>query len=150
MKEKRDALDPFAKKHHVDDVQAYELLTKVPEKKLDSLIDTLVVELITTHPLRPTALITHLADELKVNVRSEWKPDADWLGSFQKIQLAHLMTELKGTVHAPAPERKKSELVEQLAKLFADAANGKLDDKALAEKVNRWLPANYRKARAKR
>ena len=54
------------------------------------------------------------------------------------------ITELKGAVHAPAPQRKKSELVELLAKLFADAADGTLEDKKLAEKLNSWLPANLR------
>ena len=67
-------------------------------------------------------------------------PDAAWLSGFQKIQLAHLVAELKGTVHAPAPEKKKSELVEMLDKLFADAATGKLEDKQLTARVNSWLP----------
>jgi hypothetical protein len=35
-------------------------------------------------------------------------------------------------------------LVEVLAKLFSDAADGKLDDKELAERTNRWLPSNLR------
>ena len=55
--------------------------------------------------------------------------------------------ELKGQVHAPAPERKKSELVELLDKLFDDAANGKLEDKQLAERLNAWLPSNLRIAK---
>jgi hypothetical protein len=54
------------------------------------------------------------------------------------------MTELKGPMHAPPPERKKSELVTELDKLFADAAEGRLEDKKLAERVNRWLPVNLR------
>lgn len=28
--------------------------------------------------------------------------------------------------------------------MFADAADGKLDDPNLAERVNRWLPSNLR------
>jgi hypothetical protein len=144
----RTKLDPFEKLHFVEDHQAYDALGQLSEKKLDALIDLLIVELITAHLQRPTPLVMQLAVELKVNVRDDWKPDAEWLGSFQKIQLAHLLTELKGPVHAPAPERKKSELVEQLAKLFADAAEGKVEDKALAAKVNTWLPANLRKANA--
>ena len=39
---------------------------------------------------------------------------------------------------------KKSELVEILVKLFADAADGKLEDKKLAERLNSWLPSNLR------
>src|SRR5262249_26173905 len=114
LKELRAKLDPFRKSHYVEDVQAYTALEKLPEKKLDPLIDILVVELLTAHAQRPTALINYLAQELKVNIRQAWKPDATWLGSFQKIQLAHLVTNLKGPVHAPAAERKKSELVDQL------------------------------------
>jgi len=79
-------------------------------------------------------------------VRDDWRPDAAWLSGFQKIQLAHLIVELKGVVHAPPPEKKKSELVDVLVRLFADAADGKLEDKQLAERVNRWLPYNLREA----
>jgi ParB family transcriptional regulator, chromosome partitioning protein len=144
----RAKLDPFVKEHYVDDVQAYERLGQLSEKKLDALIDVLVVELVTAHLQRPTALVVRLAEELKVNVRDDWHPDAEWLGSFQKIQLAHLVTELKGAVHAPAPERKKSDLVEILAKLFAGAAGRELEDHALAQRTNGWLPVNLRKPEA--
>jgi hypothetical protein len=58
------------------------------------------------------------------------------------------VVELKGPVHAPAPETKKSALVEVLAKLFADAAEGKLEDKRLEERVNGWLPSNLREVEA--
>jgi len=34
--------------------------------------------------------------------------------------------------------------VTELAKLFTDAAEGKLDDAKLAAKVNAWLPSNLR------
>jgi hypothetical protein len=91
-----------------------------------------------------TELVQILADELKVNIRDFWRPDAAWLSSFQKIQLAHLIVELRGAGFAPAPERKKSELVEVLAQLFTDAADGKVEDRKLAERVNRWLPSNLR------
>ena len=111
---------------------------------MNTLIALLIVDCLTAHPLRRTALVYQLALELKVNLREHWRPDAAWLASYKKIQMAHLLVELKGAVHAPAPERKKSELVEALATLFADAAEGKLEDKELAERVNRWLPANVR------
>ena len=138
----RAHLDPFAGMHYVEDLEAYEQLESLSEKKLDALIDVLVVELVTAHLQRPTALVAKLAEELKVNVRGDWTPDTEWLGGFQKIQLSHLVMELKGAVHAPPPERKKSELVEQLTKLFADAAEANLEDRALAETVSSWLPAN--------
>ena len=34
--------------------------------------------------------------------------------------------------------------VESLAKLFADAADDKLEDKKLAQRLNAWLPTNLR------
>jgi ParB/RepB/Spo0J family partition protein len=82
--------------------------------------------------------------KLDVDIRKHRRPDAAWLASYQKHQLAQLIVELKGPVHAPAPERKKFELVELLDKLFADAAEGKLQDKKLAERINSWRPANLR------
>jgi ParB family chromosome partitioning protein len=144
QREKRAKLDPFEKEHFVEDRKGYEQLGKLSVSKVDALIDLLVVECVTAHMQRQTELVHHLAMELKVNVRDHWRPDAAWLSGFQKIQLAHLIVELKGAVNAPAPERKKSDLVQQLAKLFADASGGKLEDRQLAEQVNSWLPANLR------
>lgn len=144
LREKRAKLDPFADEHFVEDCQAYDGLGELSTSKFEVLLDLLTVESITAHLQRPTELVHRLADELKVNVRDDWRPDAAWLSSFQKIQLAHLITELKGPTHAPAPQRKKTELVDIVAKLFTDAAEGNLEDKQLAERVNRWLPANLR------
>jgi hypothetical protein len=74
-----------------------------------------------------------------------WRPEAAWLKGFQKVQLAHLIGEIRGPAYRTAAERKKkSELVESLDKLFADAAEGRMEDKSLAEKLNAWLPANLR------
>ncbi len=144
VQEKRAKFDPFHDQNLVEDRQGYEQLKTLTESKLNALIDLLVVECITANLQHQTDLVRHLAQELKVNVREHWKPDVAWLSSFQKIQLAHLITELKGPVHARAPEKKKSELVDLLAKLFVDAADGTLEDKPLAERVNRWVPANLR------
>jgi hypothetical protein len=59
-------------------------------------------------------------------------------------QLKHLLTELIGPVCDAAREtRRKSEWAEVAAKLFIDAAEGKLG-KTLADRVNRWLPVNLR------
>jgi hypothetical protein len=50
-------------------------------------------------------------------------------------------------VYARAAEgRKKSELVSELAKLFADAAEGRLEDAGLTSKLNTWLPSNLRES----
>ncbi len=145
LTEKRADLDPFSKQHVMDDVAAFEALGKLSDAKIDTLIDLLIAECIHAHMVRPTQLVQRLAETLQVDVRNDWRPDADWLSGYQKIQLAHLIGELKGAMHAPLPERKKSDLVTELAKLFADAAAGTLADKKLAERVNRWLPSNLRK-----
>ena len=144
LQQKRSKLDPFLGKSFVEDGEAYEAFSNFSDSKLNALIDLLTVECLTAHLHRRTELVQRLADELKVNIRAYWKPDTAWLGSFQKIQLAHLITELRGPVHAPAPERKKSDLVEVLEKLFTDASAGKLEDNVLAERLNQWLPANLR------
>jgi hypothetical protein len=146
LREKRAKLDPFETSHFVEDRQGYEQVGKLSASKLGALIDLLVVDCITAHMQRPTELVHHLATELKVNIRDHWRPDAAWLSSFQKIQLTHLIIELKGRAHAPS-ERKKSELVDVLAKLFADAVDAKLEDRQLAERVNSWLPSNLREVK---
>jgi hypothetical protein len=146
LTEKRAALDPFKDEQTIDDRQAFIRLGKMPAAKLEALTDLLIVETVTAHLRHRTELVCHLADELKVDIRKSWRPDSQWFGGYQKIQLAQLVTELKGQIHAPPPERKKSELVAELAKLFADAAEDKLEDKKLAERVNGWIPVNLRAA----
>jgi hypothetical protein len=82
---------------------------------------------------------------LGVEVRRFWRPDERWLSGYQKIQLAHLIGELRGPVYARAAEiKKKSELVSDLAKLFAEAAEGRMEDAKVADKFNAWLPSNLR------
>jgi ParB family chromosome partitioning protein len=143
--ERHKKIDPFMDSHILDDRAAYEKLTGLTAAKLDAVIDLLLVETLTAHAVRKTALVQQLGRELKVDVRKSWRPDAAWLASYQKCQLAHLLAELYGPTYNPATEsRKKSELVEALATLFTDAAAGKLDDKKLADRVNGWLPANLR------
>jgi hypothetical protein len=92
-------------------------------------------------------LVQRLTAELKVDIRSHWRPDETWLAGYQKLQLAQLLHELHGSKYQPMNDGpKKSELVQTLAKLFADAAEGKLEDKQLVERVNQWVPANLRTA----
>ena len=130
--------------HYVSDRAAYTALTAMPDKELNGLIDLLTVNCITAHLQRRTELVWTLATELGVEARRYWRPDERWLSSYQKIQLTHLIGELTGPMYAKAAEvKKKTELVSQLAKLFTDAAEGRLED-ALAAKVNAWLPSNLR------
>jgi len=132
----------------VDDQTAYGRLRELSDSRLDKLIDLLTVECVTAHLQRRTDLIHHLSVELKVDIRQFWRPDAVWLAGYQKIQLAHLLAELHGSIYNPASEsRKKTELVEVLARIFSDAAEDKLEDKQLAERVNQWLPANLREVK---
>jgi ParB/RepB/Spo0J family partition protein len=147
LRELRSKLDPFKDAHFLADAEAYEKLKALKEPQLDKLIELLTVDALTAHLQRETKLIAHLAAELEVHVREQWTPDADWLSSYQKCQLAHLMVMLRGAVHAPATERKKTELVKALAELFANAAANKLEDAALSKVLNEWLPVNLRPER---
>jgi hypothetical protein len=80
-----------------------------------------------------------------VEIRRYWRPNDKWLSGYQKIQLAHLIGELLGPVYAKAAElKKKSELVADLAKLFTEAAEGRMEDAKVAAKFNAWLPSNLR------
>jgi ParB family chromosome partitioning protein len=143
LRTRRLRLDPFVGEAYVDDDAAYTRLDALPEEQLDDLIALLTVETLTAHLSRRTGLVCRLADELTINVRDGWRPDAAWLGSYQKYQLAQLIGTLRGPVYGSAAEKKKkSEVVAQAATLFADAAEGRLTDPELAARVNGWLPAN--------
>jgi hypothetical protein len=146
--EKHTELDPFVQEYFVEDHAAFRRLAALSDSRLARLIELLVVECVTAHLQRRTELVHLLATELEVNFRRSWQPDAVWLAGYQKIQLAHLRAELHGKVYDPAQETgKKSELVDALAKLFSGAAEGKLEDKQLAERANAWLPANLREVK---
>ena len=146
LRQRRAELDPLHGQHVVEDHAAYAALQGLSDKKVDALIDLLTVECVTAHLQRRTELVWQLAQQLGVSVRQYWRPDERWLAGYQKIQLAHLIGELRGSDYAKAAEaKKKSELVSELAKLFADAAEGRLEDAKLAVKLNEWLPTNLRK-----
>lgn len=145
LRQRRREVDPLDDHVVMTDVEAYTALRAVPDKQLNVLIDLLTVECLTVHMLRRTELVCRLAVELGVEVRRYWRPDERWLAGYQKIQLSHLIGELRGPVYARAAEgKKKSELVAELAKLFTDAAEGQLEDTALAARLNEWLPSNLR------
>jgi ParB family chromosome partitioning protein len=147
LRQRRAELDPLHGKHYVEDHDAYAALQTLPDKQVNALIDLLAVECVTAHLQRRTDLVWRLAAELGVEVRRYWRPEERWLSGYQKIQLAHLIGELRGPVYAKAAEiKKKSELVSELAKLFTDAAEGRTEDAALAAKLNDWLPSNLREA----
>ena len=147
LRDQRATFDPLGTGRFVSDVDAYAKLSELSAAQLDRLIDGLIVGCLTAHPARRSGLVRVLSDEMKVSVRQTWRPDAAWLAGYQKSQLAHLMAELRGPVYGPAREnRKKSELVTALATLFADAAEGRVEDARLAERVNAWLPANLRES----
>jgi ParB family transcriptional regulator, chromosome partitioning protein len=145
LRQRRAELDPLHGQQYVEDHAAYAVLQALSDKKVDALIDLLTVECVTAHLQRRTELVWRLATELGVEMRRYWRPDERWLSGYQKIQLAHLIGELRGPDYAKAAElKKKSELVAELAKLFTDAAEGRLEDAKLAAKLNAWLPSNLR------
>jgi ParB family chromosome partitioning protein len=145
LRKRRAELDPLHDQHYVEDHAAYDAVKRLSDKKLDGLIDLLAVECVMAHLQRRTELVWRLAVELGVELRRYWRPDERWLSGYQKIQLAHLIGELQGPVYAKAAEnKKKSELVTQLAKLFADAAEGRMEDAKAAAKFNAWLPSSMR------
>jgi ParB family transcriptional regulator, chromosome partitioning protein len=145
IRKRRAELDPLHDTHSASDHAAYDAFQALSDKKLDALIDVLTVESITAHLHRRTELVWRLATELGVEVRRFWRPDERWLSGYQKIQLSHLIGELRGPVYARAAElKKKSELVAELAKLFTEAAEGRMEDAKVADKFNGWLPSNLR------
>ena len=142
---RRAELDPLREQQYIEDGDAYTALQVIPDKQVNALIDLLTVQCVTAHLQRRTELVWRLAEELGVDIRRHWRPDERWLSGYQKVQLAHLIGELRGPVYATTAEaRKKSELVADLAKLFTDAAEGRLEDTKLAAKLNAWLPSNLR------
>lgn len=143
LRSRRGAIDPFKGEHSIEEDEAYQRLCGIPEETLDRLIDTLIADALSGHGQRETPLIGTLASELDVSIRKHWTPDADWLSGYQKVQLADLIGTLRGPVYGSAAlRRKKSELVEELAALFSQAANaaGGFEDPTLAERVNAWVP----------
>ena len=147
LRQRRAEVDPFHDRPFVTDTDAYATLAGVPEAQVEALIDLLTVECVTAHLQRRTDLVWHLSVELGVDVRQLWRPDAAWLAGYQKAQLVHLTYGLRGPAYGPAAERKKkSEVVDELATLFADAAEGRVEDAGLAARLNAWLPANLRDA----
>jgi ParB/RepB/Spo0J family partition protein len=145
LRQRRDELDPIRDRPIASDADGYAALAAVPDAQVEALIDVLTVQCLTAHLLRRTDLVCRLAEDLGVQVRDHWRPDAAWLAGYQKAQLVHLTYQLRGPAFGPAAERKKkSELVAELAQLFADAAAGTLADGPLAARLNWWLPANLR------
>lgn len=140
---RREAIDPFKDKTFIEEDEAYQALCRLPEKVLNQLIDVLTVDLLTGHGQRETPLLAALSGELKVSIRQHWTPDAEWLSGYQRVQLADLIGTLKGPAHCSAAlKRKKSELVSELATLFATATKDSvsLNEPALAERVTAWMP----------
>jgi len=134
----RAEFDPFAQKPIASDLEAFDILTKLSDEKLDALIAVQAIGLLGNTMRRATDLVMHLAGKLKVNLREHWTPDADWLKSYRKVQLSELHSKLGSSTDTSL---KHSELVEQLDALFKSAKAGKLPDKAAAKLINNWSPA---------
>ncbi|HEX8339355.1 MAG TPA: ParB/RepB/Spo0J family partition protein [Tepidisphaeraceae bacterium] len=142
LKDKRASLDPFAQDYSIDEATAFQRLMELPDARVGQWIDLLVVESLTTHLRHGSDLIRRLSEVLQVALRRSWRPDAAWLAGYQKVQLCHLLASLHGRAHHPnvSDPRKKSELLDALVTLFADAASGKIEDRQTVKRVNAWLP----------
>lgn len=133
----RAECDPLAQKLVASDVEAFDILAKLSDEKLDALIAVLAVGLLGNSMRYAASLVVQLGGKLKVNLREHWTPDADWLKSYRKVQLIDLQTKL-GT--SADPGLKHSELIQQLDALFKSAKARKLQDKAVVKSFNNWSP----------
>jgi ParB family transcriptional regulator, chromosome partitioning protein len=140
LRSKRAELDPFSKDNFISDTDAYGRLMQCSETQLDELISLLTVEFVTANLARPTELVGLLATELAVDLRKQWRPDATWLGCYQKLQLSQLIATLRGPAYDASADRKKSELLEIATAIFAGAAEGHVTDPDLKRRANAWLP----------
>jgi ParB family chromosome partitioning protein len=143
----RSDVDPLDDKNLIGEgiVAAYLRLQELSDEQLDRLIDLLIVQAVSGSLNHHNGLIVELVQDLGVELRDFWTPDAGWFTGYRKIQLAHLIGELRGKVHGHAAERmKKSELVESVSTLFAKAKAGEFDDAELCKRINEWLPSCVR------
>ncbi len=139
---RRDAMDPLLGKSWVDEAEAYRTINQLDDRRLDALIESLIVAAVSGSLAGRSPLVALLAADLEVDVRASWTPDAEWFKGYRKLQLARLLGELRGPAHGSAAERrKKSELVEELASLFKEADAGRMTDADLSARVNAWTPA---------
>jgi ParB family chromosome partitioning protein len=134
-------LKPLTQGRAMSDVEVFESLVAMSDKELDRLIALLTAELLSHGAQRPNELLCHLAERLKVDVRTDWTPDADWLRAYRKGQLVDLIVTLCGKVATPASDAKHGELVAKLGGMFASARSGNLGENARASACNAWLPA---------
>ena len=141
---RRDALDPLLGKSWVDEAEAYRAINQLDDRRLDTLIESLIVAAVSGSLAGRSPLVALLAADLEVDVRASWTPDAEWFKGYRKLQLARLLGELRGPTHGPrkaaTERRKKSELVEELASLFKEADAGRMTDADLSARVNAWTP----------
>jgi hypothetical protein len=139
---RRDTMDPLLGKSWVDEAEAYRTINQLDDRRLDALIESLIVAAVSGSLAGRSPLVALLTADLEVDARASWTPDADWFKGYRKLQLARLLGELRGPAHGSAAERrKKSELVEELASLFKEAEAGRMTDADLSARVNAWTPA---------
>lgn len=139
---RRDAADPLRDQSWVDEAEAYGVINQLDDRRLDALIESLIVAAVSGSLSHRSPLAGLLASDLEVDVRASWTPDAEWFKGYRKLQLARLIGELRGPAHGAAAERrKKSELVEEVASLFKEADAGRMADPDLSARVNGWTPA---------
>lgn len=85
--------------------------------------------------------LDEIAPYLDIDIRAAWTPDEAFLKRLRHDALVRITTDL-GADHIKTETMNKKDLVEALVGVFADPP------KAIAEKVNRWLPPVLRPAAA--
>lgn len=143
----RSELDPLHDEDAIyrESVEVYRQIEALPGEQLDRLIDLLIVQSVAGPLHHRNDLIAVLVETLGVELRAFWTPDAAWFAGYRKIQLADLLGKLRGTAYGHAAVRmKKSQLVESVTAMFALAREDKLNDPALEQRVNAWLPSCVR------
>ena len=92
----RDALDPLLGKSWVDEAEAYRTINQLDDRRLDALIESLIVAAVSGSLAGRSPLVALLTSDLEVDVRASWTPDAEWFKGYRKLQLARLLGELRG------------------------------------------------------
>ena len=139
--------DPFKDDYSIDEAEAYATGSlDVPEATLDDLIALLAVECITTHLQRGTPLVRRLAGELgreRPPAVATGRRVAGWIPE-GPIDEPDGRAARPGLRPATASGGRSRSWLTHSPTLFTDAAEGRLDDPKLAQRLNEWLPVNLR------
>lgn len=130
---------------HSDQVAWYEAVKRLSDAQLDRLhllLTTLCFGQADCSALDTNAdsLFNRVAVDLKVDMRAHWTPDNDFLERRSKEQLERIVSDadLRWKI-ASGPKIKKGDLVNAIAKAFAEAKDADEPDSRYAQ-ARDWLP----------